>query len=150
MREKRLLKDSSLRETNGQLAKRIILERGNMAKFLDMLMGKGADEGYVEVDIGQFEEAEGDSLPSMYLRFAELTDLDVLPEVKQEIKARNVLLLDISPLKRDKASLDRAIGELRKAVEDASGDIAGIGDDLVVMVPRGIRIDRDRVVGGRD
>ncbi|HOT07039.1 MAG: hypothetical protein A4E45_01903 [Methanosaeta sp. PtaB.Bin039] len=121
-----------------------------MAKFLDMLMGKGADEGYVEVDIGQFEEAEGDSLPSMYLRFAELTDLDVLPEVKQEIKARNVLLLDISPLKRDKASLDRAIGELRKAVEDASGDIAGIGDDLVVMVPRGIRIDRDRVVGGRD
>ncbi len=57
---------------------------------------------------------------------------------------------DIAGLKRDKAALDRAIGEMKKAVDDVSGDIAGIGDDLVVLVPSGIKIDRDKVVGGRD
>ncbi|VVB69184.1 Cell division protein SepF [uncultured archaeon] len=58
--------------------------------------------------------------------------------------------MDISGLKRDKAALDRAIGELKKAVEDISGDIAGLGDDLVVFVPSGIKIDREKVVGGKD
>ena len=55
--------------------------------------------------------------------------------------------MDIAGLKRDKAALDRAIGELKKAVEDVSGDIAGIGDDLIVLVPSGIKIDREKVVG---
>ena len=71
--------------------------------------------------------------------------IEVLPEIKQEIYAGNIVLVDIAGLKRDKAALDRAIGELKKAVEDVSGDIAGIGDDLIVLVPRGIKIDRERL-----
>ena len=62
----------------------------------------------------------------------------------------HAILADIAGLKRDKAALDRAIGELKKAVEDVSGDIAGIGDDLIVLVPKGIKIDREKVVGGKD
>ena len=84
------------------------------------------------------------------MRVAEIGKVEILPEIKQEIYAGNIVLLDIAGLKRDKAALDRAIGELKKAVEDVSGDIAGIGDDLVVLVPKGIKIDRDKVVGGRD
>ncbi|MBN1323288.1 MAG: cell division protein SepF [Methanotrichaceae archaeon] len=120
-----------------------------MVKFLDKLMGKSGGEEYVEVDLGQFEEVNA-GRPEMYLRLAELNSMDVLPEIKQEIYAGNILMVDISPLKRDKNALDRAVGELRRAVEDVSGDIAGIGDDLVVVVPGGIKIDRDRVVGGAD
>ncbi len=119
-----------------------------MVKFLERLVGKAASDEYVEVDLGQFDD-EVDR-PKAYLRVAELTSLDVLPEIKQEIRSRNILLVDIAPMKRDKASLDRAIGELRKIVEDTSGDIAGVGDDLVIIVPSGIRIDREKVVGGRD
>lgn len=121
-----------------------------MAGFLDRLrlIGKPGEEDYAEVDLGQFEETR-DS-PEIILRVAELSKIDVLPEVKQEIYAGNIVLVDIAGMKRDKAALDRAIGELKKAVDDISGDIAGIGDDLIAIVPNGIKIDRDKVVGGKD
>jgi SepF-like predicted cell division protein (DUF552 family) len=121
-----------------------------MAGFLEKLklIGKSGERDYSEVDLGQFEDTCGS--PEIVLRVAELEKIDVLPEIKQEIYAGNIVLVDIAGLKRDKAALDRAIGELKAAVEDTSGDIAGIGDDLIVLVPCGIRIDREKVVGGRD
>lgn len=121
-----------------------------MANFLDRLkiLGRPGEDDYTEVDLGQFEEIGGS--PEKMLRVAELSKVDVIPEIKQEIYAGNIVLVDISGLKHDKAALDRAIGELKKAVDDVSGDIAGIGDDLVATVPHGIRIDREKVVGGKD
>ncbi len=121
-----------------------------MAGLLERLkfIGKAGVDDYSEVDLGQFEET-GD-LPGIVLRVADLGKIEIMPEIKQEIYAGNIILVDIAGLKRDKAALDRAIGELKKAVEDVSGDIAGIGDDLVVLVPSGIRIDREKVVGGKD
>jgi SepF-like predicted cell division protein (DUF552 family) len=121
-----------------------------MAGFLEKLklIGKPTGEDYAEIDLGQFEEASGSA--EIVLRVADLNKIDVLPEIKQEIYAGNIILIDITGLKRDKAALDRAISELKKAADDVSGDIAGIGDDLVALVPNGIKIDRDKVVGGKD
>src|SRR5512136_3143695 len=121
-----------------------------MASFLDKLkiLGRPEETDYAEVDLGQFEEIGGSQ--EIMLRVAELGKMEVLPEIKQEIYAGNIVLVDIAGLKRDKAALDRAIGELKKAVEDVSGDIAGIGDDLIVLVPSGIKIDREKVLGSKD
>jgi len=121
-----------------------------MAGFLDRLkfIGKPAEDDYAQIDLGQFEESNESA--EILLRVAELNKIEVLPEIKQEIYAGNIILVDITGLKRDKAALDRAIGELKKAVDDVSGDIAGIGDDLVALVPNGVKIDREKVVGGRD
>jgi SepF-like predicted cell division protein (DUF552 family) len=121
-----------------------------MASFLDKLkiLGRPEQADYTEVDLGQFEEIG--SSPEIMLRVAELSKIEILPEIKKEIYAGNIVLVDIAGLKRDKAALDRAIGELKKAVDDVGGDIAGIGDDLVAAVPQGIRIDREKVVGGKD
>jgi uncharacterized protein len=120
-----------------------------MAKFLDKLMGKSGEDEYTEVDLGQFEEMDK-SPETIILRFAELGSLDVLPEVKQEVYSGNIVLVDVAGLRRDKASMEKALVELRKAVDDVSGDIAGIGDDLIAVVPNGVKIDRDKVVGGGD
>lgn len=121
-----------------------------MAGFLEKLklIGKSTEEDYSEVDLGQFENAN--SSPEIILRVADLGRVEVLPEIKQEIYAGNIILVDIAGLKRDKSALDRAIGELKKAIDDVSGDIAGIGDDLIVLVPNGIKIDREKVVGSKD
>ena len=121
-----------------------------MAGFLEKLklIGKSSEQDYIEVDLSQFEEPRGSN--EIILRVAEMGRIEVLPEVKQEIYNGNIVLADIAGLKRDKAALDRAIGELKKAVEDVSGDIAGIGDDLIVLDPKGIKIDREKVVGGKD
>jgi SepF-like predicted cell division protein (DUF552 family) len=121
-----------------------------MASFLDKLktLGRPGEDDYAEVDLGQFDEIG--SSPEKMLRVAELSKIEVLAEIKQEIYAGNIVLVDISGLKHDKAAVDRAIGELKKTVDDVAGDIAGIGDDLVAVVPHGIRIDREKVVGGKD
>jgi SepF-like predicted cell division protein (DUF552 family) len=121
-----------------------------MAGFLEKLkaIGKAGVDDYSEVDLGQFEEMSESA--DITLRVADLGKIDVLPEIKQEIYAGNIVLVDIAGLKRDKAALDRAIGELKKAIDDISGDIAGVGDDLIILVPAGIKIDREKVVGSRD
>ena len=121
-----------------------------MAGLLERLklIGRSVDNDYTDVDLGLYED--GNSSAQMLMRVADLDKLEVLPEIKQEIYAGNIVLVDISGIKRDKTALDRAIGELKKTVDDVSGDIAGIGDDLVALVPHGIRIDREKVVGGRD
>jgi uncharacterized protein len=121
-----------------------------MAGFLERLklIGKPGEEDYAEIDLGQFEDVR-DS-PQIMMRMAELSKMEILPDITQEIYAGNIVLVDISGMKRDKVALERAIVDLKKAVEDVSGDIAGIGDDLIAIVPSGIRIDREKVVGGRD
>ncbi|MFB3764939.1 MAG: cell division protein SepF [Methanotrichaceae archaeon] len=121
-----------------------------MAGLLERLkfIGKSGEESYTEVDLDQFVDARGS--PRIMLRLADLDNIEILSEIKQEIYAGNILLIDIAGMKRDMAVLERAIAELKKTVEDVSGDIVGIGDDLVAVVPDGIMIDRDKIIGGKD
>lgn len=118
--------------------------------ILDKLIGRSEDEDYVNIDLGQFEEVSAGSPSEILVRMAELNDLDVLPEIKTEIERGNLVLVDISPMRREKDLLDEAIGELKASVEDLRGDIAGLGDNLVIVVPRRMRIDRENVLGGED
>lgn len=121
-----------------------------MSGLLDRLrfIGKSGEESYSEVDLDQFVDARGS--PRVMLRLADLDKVETLPEIKQEIYAGNILLIDIAGMKRDMVTLEKAIGELKKATEDVSGDIVGIGDDLIAIVPDGIMIDREKRIGGKD
>ena len=121
-----------------------------MGGFLEKLkfIGRSGEDDYVEIDPGQFGDASGSS--QIMLKMADLGKIDVMPEIKQEIYAGNIVLIDIGRIKRDKTAMDKAIAELKKTVEEVSGDIAGIGDDLVAVVPDGIKIDRENIVGDKD
>lgn len=118
--------------------------------ILDKLMGRSGDEDYVNIDLGQFEEVSAGGPLEILVRMAELNDIGVLSEIKMEIQRGNLVLLDISPLKRERDLLDEAIGELKVAVEELNGDIAGLGDNLVIVVPKRMRIDRENILGGED
>ncbi len=121
-----------------------------MAGLLERLkfIGKSGEESYTEIDLDQFADARGS--PRVMLRLVDLDNIEILPEIKQEIYAGNILLIDIAGMKRDMAVLEKVIAELKKTVEDVSGDIVGIGDDLVAVVPDGIMIDREKIIGGKD
>ena len=118
--------------------------------ILDKLMGRSGDDDYVNIDLGQFEEISAGSPSEILVKMAELNDLEVLSEIKTEIERGNLVLVDISPMRREKDLLDEAIGELKASVEDLRGDIAGLGDNLVIVVPRRMRIDREDVLGVED
>jgi uncharacterized protein len=119
-----------------------------MANFLDKLIGRSGEDEYAEVDLAQFEEVRRSS--EIVLRMAELLSLDSLTAIKQELYCGNILVVDIAGIKRDQTALDKAIDELRRAVDEVSGDIVGISEDLIIIVPGGVKIDRDRVVGGEE
>ncbi|VVB87544.1 Cell division protein SepF [uncultured archaeon] len=121
-----------------------------MAKFLDKLIGSGkkakseVDE-YQELDLSEFEEGFKDEPTSMFIRVAELTGLDILPELKKQVYEGNVVIIDVSPAKHDKLLFDRAVKDLKQVVTDVHGDIALVKEDQVIVTPRSIRIDRQKL-----
>ncbi len=121
-----------------------------MAGLLERLIGSGKKaksevEEYQELDLSEFEEGFKDEPTNMFIRVAELSGLDVLPELKKQIYEGNVIFIDVSPAKHDKLLFDRAIKDLKLVVNDVHGDIAMVKEDQVIVTPRGIRIDRRKL-----
>jgi len=121
-----------------------------MAKFLEKLIGSGKKakseaEEYQELDLSEFEEGFKDEPTSMFIRVAELSGLDIMPQLKKEVYEGNVVIIDVSPAKHDKLLFDRAVKDLKQVVNDVHGDIALVKEDQVIVTPRSIRIDRQKL-----
>jgi SepF-like predicted cell division protein (DUF552 family) len=117
--------------------------------FKGSAKSKSNVDEYVDLDLSDYEEVIENEPAEMYIRIAELNNLNELPDLKKEIYDGNMLLVDISLIKRDKFNLDRAIKELKQVVEDVHGDIAGIGEEQVIVAPMGVKIDRSKIFGGK-
>ena len=120
------------------------------SKFLDKFLGSGKKakseaEEYQELDLSEFEEGFKDEPTGTFIRVVELSGLDIMPELKKQIYGGNILMIDVSPAKKDKLVFDRAIKDLKQVVGDVHGDIAMIKEDQVIVTPRGVRIDRQKL-----
>jgi SepF-like predicted cell division protein (DUF552 family) len=110
--------------------------------------GISVEDDYQDLDIEEYEEElRGEEGVRMYIKTAELTGLYDIPDLKKEIYAGNILILDISLAKQDKILVEKAIKDMKMAAFDVGGDIAGISDDLVIIAPIGIKIERKRLTG---
>jgi len=110
--------------------------------------GISVEDDYQDLDIEEYEEElRGEEGVRMYIKTAELTGLYDIPDFKKEIYAGNILILDISLAKPDKILVEKAIKDLKMAAFDVGGDIAGISDDLVIIAPIGIKIERKKLTG---
>ncbi len=122
-----------------------------MPKFIDKLIGAKKTEVIGDddfVDIGQYEEILEEDMPAeMYVRIAQLTTQNELPELKKEVYDGNILMIDISHIKSDKSMSERAARDLKQVAADVHGDIAGIGDNQIIVTPTGIKIDRTKIIG---
>ena len=103
------------------------------------------NDDYVNLELEDYEaELRGEGV-KMYVKIAELTGLYDVPELRKEIYEGNMVILDISLAKHDKVVLEKAIKDLKMAAMDINGDIAGIGDDYVIIVPMGVKIERKKI-----
>jgi len=107
----------------------------------------GNEEGYLDLGIEEYEEELKEEGVKMYIKTAELTGLYDIPELKREIYAGNILVLDISLAKQDKVLVEKAIKDLKMAAFDVGGDIAGISDEQVIVTPMGVKIERKKLSG---
>ena len=100
---------------------------------------------HVDLDLEEYEEELKEEGVKMYIKIAELTGLYDVRELKKELYAGNILILDISLAKKDKGLVEKAIKDLKMAALDVGGDIAGIADDQVIVAPSGVKIERKKL-----
>ncbi len=93
---------------------------------------QGRPEGYVEIDSPSNEDRS-----RVIVRPFQLEDFeDIKPVLDSLREGHTIALVNIKPLKeRDMAELKRAINKLKKTCDAIQGEIAGFGEDFIVVVP---------------
>ncbi|WP_440956536.1 cell division protein SepF [Methanosarcina sp. Mfa9] len=125
-----------------------------MAKLIDKILGgnvKSATiaDDYTEIDLSKYEEVLEDEPAETYIKIAEITNINQVAALKQEVYNGNILMIDISNIRSDELLRDRVLKELKDVVVDVHGDIAGVKGSTVIVTPTGVKIDRSKLIGGR-
>ncbi|WP_410507632.1 cell division protein SepF [Methanosarcina hadiensis] len=126
-----------------------------MAKLIDKILGGNVKssttsaEDYTEIDLSKYEEVLEEEPAETYVKIAEISSINQVAALKQEIYNGNVLMVDISNIRGDDLLRDRVLKELKDVVVDVHGDIAGVKGNTVIVTPTGIKIDRSKIIGGK-
>jgi SepF-like predicted cell division protein (DUF552 family) len=125
-----------------------------MAKLIDKILGGNVKSttsanDYTEIDLSKYEEVLEDEPAETYIKIAEITNINQVAALKQEVYNGNILMIDISNIKSDELLRDRVLKELKDVVIDVHGDIAGVKGSTVIVTPTGVKIDRSKLIGGR-
>jgi uncharacterized protein len=102
---------------------------------------------YIDLGAMYFEEEASAGGRGM-IKLAEIYRYEDLSDLTQPVYDGNVLILDYSNIANDTDTLKRITSELKAVARDNSGDVAAIGHDLIVVTPRGLKIDRNKIRGG--
>jgi SepF-like predicted cell division protein (DUF552 family) len=89
---------------------------------------------YVELNTDVGAELKGGKVVVRSFSLEDFSDIKAVLDALRE--GYTVCLINIKPLKeKDLVELKRAINKLKKTCEAISGDIAGFGDDYIVITP---------------
>lgn len=116
------------------------------SKIKESISGPNYEEeagegGYVELD------TDADDVKSKILvRPFSLTDFeDIKPILDALREGYTIALINIRPLKdKDLVELKRAINKLKKTTDAIEGEIAGFGEDYIVVTPSFAKIYRGK------
>ncbi|MFH1133341.1 MAG: cell division protein SepF [Nanoarchaeota archaeon] len=99
------------------------------------------EEEYVELDTGA-TEIKGKVIVRPYV----VEDFSDVKEVLDVIReGHTIALVNIKPIKdKDMIELKRVINKLKKTTDACDGDIAGFGDDYIVVTPSFATIHRNK------
>jgi len=99
------------------------------------------EEGYVEI------ETESEEVKSkIVVRPFMMKDFEDVKEILDSLRAgQTIALINIRPLKdKDLIELKRAINKLKKTCDAIEGEIAGFGEDWIVVTPSFATIYRNK------
>ncbi|KAA0008859.1 MAG: DUF552 domain-containing protein [Thermoplasmata archaeon] len=116
--------------------------------FGEKKMTGGIDKSYIDLE----EYVEKTTTPekehaTMYVRVGEIQRYEDLKTLTDYVCGGNVLILDFSPLADEEVILKRVTNEIKKVISDINGDVVGIGNNLMIITPTGVKIDRRKLRG---
>ena len=107
------------------------------------------DEEYLELDTDEMKKSKSSKVIVRQFMMEDFTDIKLVLDTLRE--GNTICLLNIRPLKeKDMVELKRAINKLKKTIEATGGDIAGVGDDYLVVTPAFAEIYRARDAPAKD
>ena len=107
------------------------------------------DEEYLELDTDEAKRSKSSKILVRQFMMQDFTDIKLVLDTLRE--GNTICLLNIKPLKeKDMVDLKRAINKLKKTIEATGGDIAGVGDDYLVVTPSFAEIYRSKEVPLKD
>ena len=118
--------------------------------FLDIFKSKGeqdkieadVEEGYVELDTESGDEIRSKVIVRPFV----MKDFESIKPILDCLReGRTIALVNIRPLKdKDLIELKRAINKLKKTTDAIDGEIAGFGEDYIVVTPSFAQIYRTK------
>ncbi len=98
-----------------------------------------------------------------YMDTVELENVDVLHEpadfyikpvaleseadikvIEDELKQRNIIILNVSPMAKNTAKLKMIVGDLKEYVTKVNGDVARIDNDKILLTPSRVKIVKSK------
>ncbi len=102
--------------------------------------GEGSAEDYLEIDLDK-EEKEGKVLVKLFV-LKKYDDVNVILNVLRE--GYTIAIIDIKVLKsKDPIELKRAVSKIKKTTDALEGNIAGFGENLLIVTPSFAQIQRE-------
>ena len=103
--------------------------------------------GYVDLEKYVESGQSKDIGANMFVRVGEIQRYEDLKEFTDYVYGGNVLLLDFSPIAEEEVILKRITNDLKKMANEINGDIAGIGNNMMVVSPSGVKVERRKLRG---
>ena len=107
----------------------------------------GLTDGYVDLEKYVETQSGAISTAKMHVAVGEIQRYEDVKEMSDYVYGGNVLIIDFSPISDEEVILKRITNDLKKIANDIGGDIAGIGNNLMIIAPSGVKIERRRVRG---
>ncbi len=123
-----------------------LLSRKPFAKNKEDVQTVETDQ-YIDLGAMHFDDESATGGKGM-IKLAEIYRFEDLSELTQPVYDGNILILDYANIANDIDTLKRITSELKAVARDTNGDVAAIGHDLIVVSPRGTKIDRNKIKGG--
>jgi len=107
----------------------------------------GTTEGYIDLEKYADAQVGGMSSARMHVAIAEIQRYEELKELTDYVYGGNVLILDFTAISDQEVLLKRVTNELKRITDDIGGDVAGIGNNLMVVSPNGVKVERRKLRG---
>jgi len=109
--------------------------------------GSGDVDGYIDLEKYVETTSGGDAAAKMHVRVGEIQRYEDLKDFTDYVYGGNVLILDFSPIADEEVILKRITNDLKKLAKEINGDIAGIGNNLMIVAPSDVKVERRKLRG---
>ena len=119
-------------------------------KIMNKIFGEKKNsniDGYVDLEKYVEKTGEAQTGASMYVRVGEIQRYEDLKEFADYVYGGNILILDFSPIADEEVILKRITNDLKKLTTEINGDIAGIGNNLMIVSPSTVKVERRKLRG---